>query len=88
MVGNRTDEAPGVEPIGAKVRRLRSERGLTQDRLALEARVDQSGLSKFERSSTKLGAVPLRRIADVLGVPFEVLIKDTDYGAVSQRPQS
>ena len=56
------------EPIGARVRRLRQERGLAQDRLALEANVDQSGLSKFERGKSRhWGRAPLGRIAAVLG---------------------
>ena len=69
-----------VEYIGAKVRRLRTERKLSQDRLAIESHVDQSGLSKFERGKDRtMGEVPLRRIAAVLGVPFEELIAGTDY---------
>lgn len=62
------------ETIGARVRRLRAERGIGQERLAIEARVDQSGLSKFERGGRGLGEVPLRRVAKVLGVPFDELI--------------
>jgi len=71
---------PGLEPIGQRVRRLRLERGLSQDRVSLSANVDQSGYSKFERGARSLGEEALRRIASVLGVGFEELIKDTDYG--------
>jgi transcriptional regulator with XRE-family HTH domain len=68
------------EPIGAKVRRLRTEQGFAQDRLAIEAHVDQSGLSKFERGqSSRYGPLPLSRIASVLGITFEELISGTDY---------
>jgi hypothetical protein len=35
----------GVEPLGVKIRRIRSENGMGQERLAIEANVDQSGLS-------------------------------------------
>jgi transcriptional regulator with XRE-family HTH domain len=80
-----TDGVPAeqqqFEPIGARVKRLRIERGLAQDRLALESHVDQSGLSKFERGSRGVGEVPLRRIAQVLGLSFEELIAGTDFGA-------
>ena len=69
-----------MEPLGARIRRLRQEKGLPQDRLALKANVDQSGLSKFERGkSERLGPTPLRRIAAVLEVSFEQLIEGTDY---------
>lgn len=72
-------EGHELEDIGSRVRRLRIERQLAQDRLALEAHVDQSGLSKFERGSRGLGEVPLRRIAQVLGVSFDELIAGTDF---------
>jgi ribosome-binding protein aMBF1 (putative translation factor) len=78
-----TEASPGqqVEKIGSKVRRLRTERGLSQDRLALESHVDQSGLSKFERGNRGLGRVPLTRVARVLGVSFEQLVSGTDFNA-------
>jgi transcriptional regulator with XRE-family HTH domain len=68
-----------LEEIGHKVRRLRIEKGLSQDRLALEAHVDQSGLSKFERGNRGLGKIPLARIAGVLEIPLETLIAGTDF---------
>ena len=74
-------EREQLEDIGARVKRLRIERGLAQDRLAVEAHVDQSGLSKFERGSRVLGEVPLRRIAEVLRLSFETLIAGTDFEA-------
>lgn len=92
MVQISIDAATGDEPVtvgsgpvngerlGAKIRRLREERHLSQDRLAIEANVDQSGLSKFERGTERpMGEGRLRRIAEVLKVPFEELIADTDF---------
>lgn len=70
-----------LETLGGKIRRLRLERSLGQERLAIEAGVDQSGLSKFERGRDKrgIGEGALRRLADVLEVSFEELIAGTDY---------
>lgn len=69
-----------VESLGARIKRLRQERRLAQDRLAIEARIDQSGLSKFERGKERtVGRVPLTRIAAVLGVTFDDLVAGTDY---------
>jgi transcriptional regulator with XRE-family HTH domain len=68
----------GPENIGSKVRRLRIEKGYSQDRLAIEAHMDQSGLSKFERGGRGVGRIPLTRIASVLGISFEDLISGTD----------
>ncbi len=74
-----------LEPIGAKIRRLRQAKGLPQDRLAIQAKVDQSGLSKFERGQEghRLGPVPLSRIAEVLGISFAALVESTDYNSRS-----
>jgi transcriptional regulator with XRE-family HTH domain len=80
MTDMRGKEVP--EPLGARVRRLRQERSLAQDRLAIEANVDQSGLSKFERGKAgHVAPAPLRRIAAVLGVPIEELVHGTDIEA-------
>jgi transcriptional regulator with XRE-family HTH domain len=67
------------ESIGSRVRRLRQERGLGQEQLALKAHVDQSSLSKFERSGKGLGPVPLQRIAQVLELTLESMVQDTDF---------
>jgi len=71
--------SPG-EPLGQKIRRLRQERAMPQERLSIEARVDQSGLSKFERGTDRhMGEIPLRRIAEALGITFEELVEGTDF---------
>ena len=67
------------ENIGARVRRMRMEKGMSQDRLALEAHMDQSGLSKFERGGRGVGEVPLRRIAAVLKITYEELVEGSDF---------
>jgi transcriptional regulator with XRE-family HTH domain len=70
-----------IEPLGTRIRRLRLEKGLSQDRLAIEAHVDQSGLSKLERGrERRMGPVPLGRIASVLGLGLEDLLAGTDHG--------
>lgn len=68
------------EPLGARIRRLRQDLGFTQDRLALRANVDQSGLSKLERGrSRSMGRENLSRIAAVLGLTLEQLTDGTDH---------
>jgi transcriptional regulator with XRE-family HTH domain len=75
------DGDPDLEPIGARIRRLRIEQQLGQERLAIEAGVDQSGLSKFERGKDhrSIGEAALRRLARVLDITFEDLVGGTDY---------
>lgn len=53
---------------------------MTQDSLALKAKVDQSGLSKLERGKGRtMGRVQLSRIASLLGMTFDDLIVGTDF---------
>lgn len=68
-----------LENIGSRVRRLRTEKGYSQDRLAIESHVDQSGLSKFERGGRGIGRHTLTRIARVLGISYEDLVTGTDF---------
>lgn len=79
MAGEKSGD---VELLGAKIKRLRTERNLSQDRLAIESQIDQSGLSKFERGKDRsMGETPLRRIASVLKISFEALVSGTEYGS-------
>lgn len=69
-----------IERLGDRIKRLRIERKLSQDRLAIESQIDQSGLSKFERGKDRSFAeLPLRRVAAVLKLSFEELVAGTDY---------
>jgi transcriptional regulator with XRE-family HTH domain len=70
-----------AESVGSRVRRIRMERGIGQERLAIAAHIDQSGLSKFERNAVHLGEPPLRRIANVFQISFEDLVEGTDFSA-------
>jgi transcriptional regulator with XRE-family HTH domain len=68
------------ETIGARIKRLRVERGMGQERLAIEANVDQSGLSKFERGKDRrMSKNSLTRIAEVLALNLDQLTDGTDY---------
>ena len=68
------------EEIGARIRRLRLERGIGQERLAIESGVDQSGLSKFERGKDRrMSRRSLERISSTLGLNYEQLTDGTDY---------
>lgn len=68
------------EEIGPKIRRLRSDRAIAQERLAIEAHVDQSGLSKVERGKgRRMSKLSLERIAAVLGLTYDELVEGTGY---------
>lgn len=60
--------------VGENVRRLRLERGLTQEQLAFEAEIDLTYLGGIERGKRNPSLLVTVRIAGALGVSPEVLL--------------
>jgi transcriptional regulator with XRE-family HTH domain len=58
--------------LGAEVKMLRAERGLTQEALALSAGVDRTYVSQLERGIANPSLAILCRIADAIGVDLTV----------------
>lgn len=54
--------------LGAAVRRLREEHGLTMETLATRAGVTISTISQLERAKSEPGWMTVRRVAEALGV--------------------
>lgn len=72
------------EIFAANLRRLRHEKGLSQEALAYEAGVNRSYLSKLERGATYAGLEIIGKLAGVLGIePAELL---TLPGRTGKRP--
>lgn len=70
-----------METVGARIRRLRKARGMTQTDLAADVGVDQSTISDIERG-TGFSAEILMKLCDALeATPQEVM-----RGAVAQSP--
>ena len=69
--------AAGPEPIGARVDRLRVERGYSQTELARRAGLTQSHLNRILHGHRPIYPVPLRALAEALGVEEAVLTADT-----------
>lgn len=69
---------PGVSvdspDVGSALRQLRSERGLSLDKLAYESRVSRAMLSQIELGRSTPTITVLWRIARALGVPFSALL--------------
>jgi transcriptional regulator with XRE-family HTH domain len=56
------------QTLGVRLKQLREERGLTQERLALEADVTVSTLSRIERDAASPRWSTVSKIADALGI--------------------
>ena len=57
-----------------RLRKLRKDAGLTQMRLAEEARVCRSVIARFETGRTELSTKNLMKIAGVLGCSMEAIV--------------
>ena len=67
--------------VGANVRRLRKERGLTQEQLSLEADIDLRYLGGIERGEHNPTVAVLGRFAAVLGVHPSAFFDEPAAGA-------
>jgi transcriptional regulator with XRE-family HTH domain len=70
------NEDPAVVPIGTRIRRLRTDRGLSQKEVALG--VPQNYIAGVESGQINPSAARLRAIANGLKLPFEQLVVGTD----------
>lgn len=61
--------------VGANIRRLRLEKGLTQEQVAFEAKIDLTYAGGIERGKRNPSLLVLTRIAAVLSVEPAVLLE-------------
>lgn len=59
--------------IGWNLRKLRVEKGLSQERLALEAHIDRAYVGRVERGKENVTVSTLEALAQVLDVPVAEL---------------
>ncbi len=62
--------------IGKNLRRVRTEFGLSQEQLALEAEIDRTYVSQIERGIANPSILKLKKIADCLKVGLAELTVD------------
>ncbi len=66
--------------FAALLKRLREQRGITQEQLAFDAAVTVSALSRIERGLTSPGWATVRRIARALSLSMVELASELDDG--------
>ena len=70
------------ERFATNLRRIRHDRGVSQEGLAHDAGVDRAYLSRVERAVTYVGLEIVGKLADVLGVdPIEFFRRPTRSGS-------
>lgn len=62
--------------FGKNVRRLRQQKGLTQEELGFEAQIDLTYVGGIERGKRNPSLLVMARIADVLSVSLPKLLSD------------
>jgi transcriptional regulator with XRE-family HTH domain len=67
--------------LAALLKRLREERGVTQEQLAFDAGITSSALSRIERGINSPGWMTVRRIAKALDVSLVRLVLDLEEAA-------
>ncbi len=72
----RTPKSPLRDNVARNMRKLRAERGWSQERLAEEAGLNRTYLSAVERSEQNISIDNLYRIAVGLDVESWVLLRD------------
>ena len=73
------------DSLAARVRRLREERGWTQEELAQAVTIEPATLSRYETARKPFPLDVLRRIAASLRVPLGQLITDAPVASAATR---
>ena len=60
--------------VGLNIRRIREERGLSQEKLAALADVHRTYIGQIERGEKNIGVVNLEKIANALEVDIRILV--------------
>lgn len=65
---------PTLVALGESIRRVRKDRELSQEQLALSAEIDVSYLGRVERGDNNVAVLKLERIAKALGMTMAELM--------------
>ena len=74
--------------IGEKLKQLMKERGISQNRLAKQAQISQSGLSTIINGSSSPSLTTIDAIAKVLEYPAWKILQDTPEALEQPMPQT
>jgi transcriptional regulator with XRE-family HTH domain len=62
--------------VGKNVRKIRQQRGITQEKLAFEAEIDLTYVGGIERGKRNPSLLVMARVAEALSVPLAKLLAD------------
>ena len=64
-----------VEEVGKRIKAIRNEQGLSQEKLALKADIDRTYLAGAEQGKRNISLKSLEKIVNALDVSFEEFCK-------------
>ncbi len=67
------------EEVGFNIRRIREERGLSQEKLAALAGLHRAYVGQIERGEKNIGLKNLEKIAKALEVPVRFIVDVSDF---------
>ena len=70
--------------IGARIRKFRKKRGMTQEQLAEKMEVTFQQVQQYENGATRLNSDRLQKLAEVLKIPVGSLFEDSDERALTE----
>src|SRR5687768_13656637 len=73
--------------IGARLRALRTERGMTQEQVARESGLERDQIGKIEIGERNVSATELAFLADALNVPMESLLADNEPAVMYRKAE-
>jgi Predicted transcriptional regulators len=72
------DSEKSLELLGSKIRKLRQEKGLSQEEFAHIADIDRSYIGQIERGERNIAFSNILKIAQALGVKISDLTEGID----------
>ena len=73
-MAKKRDEAIKVA-FGRRLRKLRTEKGLSQEALALDCDLDRTYIGGIERGERNVSLINIEKIAAALGIPVRELFR-------------
>lgn len=66
--------------IGNRIRELRKEKGISQEKLAGLAEIDRTYMTSVENGRRNIAVVNLEKIVNALGVDLKEFFNNNDFG--------
>lgn len=70
----KTDKDGRLKKLGAAIRSVRADKGMSQEALADAAGVDRSHMGKIERGERNVSVLNVARVAEALGISVASLM--------------